>query len=198
MGPRFVLVRHGSCALTPEVLLGRAVDAPLDPTGRAQARAAAERLRGLRICRVDSSPRLRTRQTAAAIAGAVGAGVELAPAMDEVDFGSWAGRRFAELDADPRWQHWNAARDRATTPAGDSMAAIHARALAWMQAQATCPLPGVHVLVTHAEVIRALLLSAMDVPFSAWDRVDVPPGSSTWLRLRGERLLHESTSTTAA
>ena len=192
MSARFVLVRHGSCALTPEVLLGRAVDAPLAPAGQAEAQAAAGRLRGLPVRRVDSSPRLRTRQTAAAIAAACGARVQVSAELDELDFGRWAGQRFADLEADPDWRHWNAERGTATTPAGDSMAAAHARALGWMRAQGGSGGDGIHVLVTHAEVIRALLLSAMGLSFSDWHRVEVAPGSSSRVWLEGEQVVCES------
>jgi broad specificity phosphatase PhoE len=198
MSSRFVLVRHGTCALTPEVLLGRALDAPLDPVGRAQAQAAADRLRECQVRRVDASPRLRTRQTAATIAAACGVRVQVATALDELDFGDWAGRRFADLDADPRWQAWNSDRDSATTPASDSMAAVRARALAWLQAQVPVPAATIQVVVTHAEVIRALLLPALGLPFSAWSRLEIAPGSCTWVRLRGERLLPEASEPAAA
>jgi broad specificity phosphatase PhoE len=35
------------------------------------------------------------------------------------------------------------------------------------------------VMVTHAEVIRALVLSRAGLPLSAWRAVDVPPASIT-------------------
>src|SRR5688572_5962698 len=95
-----LLVRHATSALTDNVLLGRVVDAPLDEHGRAQCRRLARHFSARQTCRVESSPRLRTRQTAEAIARALSIEPCMDAALDEIDFGAWSGRSFAELEDD--------------------------------------------------------------------------------------------------
>src|SRR3546814_17533110 len=69
--------------------------------------------RGLHgIDAIHASPRRRTVETASIIAQALGLEVVIAPDLDEVDFGSWNGRSFPELEQDPRWRDWNRSRSR--------------------------------------------------------------------------------------
>src|SRR5690348_4322519 len=124
MTTRFLLVRHATCAQTDSILLGRSLDPPLDARGRAQARALARQLRGEGPAWIESSPRKRTRQTAHTIAAAMRREVHIAPELDELDFGAWAGRSFADLEREPEWRLWNHERGSAQTPAGVTMAEV--------------------------------------------------------------------------
>ena len=64
-----LLVRHGLTALTGPVLAGRTPGVDLDERGRAQAAAVAQRLAGVALQAIVSSPLDRCRQTAEVIAG---------------------------------------------------------------------------------------------------------------------------------
>lgn len=188
MHTRFLFVRHATCAQTDDVLLGRSVDAPLDARGERQARALAERLRRERPRRIETSPRLRARQTAQAIAATTGLVPCVRSALDEIDFGEWSGRRFDALDADPRWRLWNAERDVASTPAGATIAEVQSRLLRLLGALSR-RFPGATlVLVTHAEIVRSALLRALGAPAGDYRSIDVPPASTTTLHERGGRL----------
>jgi broad specificity phosphatase PhoE len=178
MTTRFVLVRHAACAPTDTLLLGRTVDAPLDARGRTQASAVATQLASARPALVASSPRLRARQTAVAIAGHAACAMRISDELDEVDFGRWAGSSFAELARDPQWQRWNARRAVAATPAGDTMARVRERAMCCLRSLADEFDGHAVVVVTHAEVIRTLLLHARRWPLSTWLRIDVAPASA--------------------
>ena len=70
-----LLVRHGEQALTLDMALVDAVDAPLSELGRRQAAAVALRLADLRVDAIYSSTLARARDTGAAIAAAHGCGV---------------------------------------------------------------------------------------------------------------------------
>lgn len=183
MTTRFVLVRHGTCAQTAEVLLGRTLDAPLDGHGVAQVRAVGVRLATEHPRLVECSPRRRARETGAAVALACGAELLVAPALDEVDFGEWGGQRFDALETDARWRDWNAHRGTARTPAGDSFGALQARIVAHMRALARAFPHSTLVLVTHAEPIRAALLHFLERPADDWSRHPIAPASLTTLRV---------------
>lgn len=179
MTTRFLLVRHATCALTDCMLLGRSLDPPLDARGRAQARALARQLRGETPAWIESSPRKRTRQTAHTIVAAMRRELHIAPELDELDFGAWSGRNFADLERDPEWRLWNRERGSAQTPAGVTIAHVQA-ALTEHLAQLAQAHPEASVmLVTHAEVIRALLMEALRAPVDHWALYQIPPASIT-------------------
>ena len=182
MTTRFVLVRHATCAQTHDVLYGRVIDAPLDAQGQQQARALARRVARLRPLLVPSSPRLRTRQTAAAIATDAGCPVQAADALDELDFGHWSGRRFEDLEADPDWQRWNRERGSSRTPAGTDIASVQARMDGHLQLLARAHPGHTLVLVTHAEVVRSALLKYLGRPAEAFLDMQVDPASFSTLR----------------
>lgn len=189
MPTRFLFVRHATCAQIDRQLLGRTVDAPLDAGGELEALALADRLRHERPLRLETSPRLRARQTAQAIAAATGLVPHVHAALDELDFGAWSGRRFDALANDPRWRLWNAERDRASTPAGATIADTQARLMRLLEALSR-RFPGATlVLVTHAEIVRSALLHALRRPARDYGLVDVPPASTTSLYMRHGRLV---------
>ena len=73
-----------------------------------------ERLAGSAVRALYSSPRERARDTAAPIAARLGVPVEIAPELDEIDFGDWTNRAFAELEELEPWRRFN--RFRSGTP----------------------------------------------------------------------------------
>jgi broad specificity phosphatase PhoE len=188
MPTRFLLVRHATCAQTEEVLFGRSVDAPLDARGLREADAVAERLRGAAVLRVESSPRLRALQTAGRIAAACGRGLRTEAALDEVDYGSWSGQRFEALESDPAWARWNASRTRAATPAGVRIADVQARALAYLGVLAGAYRGANLVLVTHAEIVRCVVLAALGRPLDEYWRIEVAPAAVTTVHWSSGRL----------
>jgi broad specificity phosphatase PhoE len=164
-----------------EVLFGRVIDAPLSIQGERQAAALAAHLAPERDVLIATSPRLRTQQTAHAISAATGSPVHLAPDIDEIDFGRWSGQRFEQLASDPGWRDWNEHRDSARTPAGDCIADVQRRAMRQLhRMHATHPHRTV-ALVTHAEVIRALLIEILRLHANAYQTIDITPGSITRL-----------------
>src|SRR5579885_2117154 len=114
---RLLLVRHAACVPGDRILLGRTLDPPLDASGLSQACGLARALKSETPQRVESSPRLRTLQTARAIAAECNCLLRVAPELDELDFGHWSGHPFSDLEDDEDWRHWNRERGKASTPA---------------------------------------------------------------------------------
>lgn len=153
----FLLVRHAAHGDLGERLTGRGPEGGLSAAGRQQTEALAARLSGEPIDALYASPRLRTQETAAAIAAASGTPVQLAAELDEIDFGQWTGCRFDELDGRPEWDAWNRVRSRARCPGGESMTEAVDRALSLLRALDERHAGGRVVAVTHCDIIRALL-----------------------------------------
>ncbi len=137
-------------------LTGRGDEAGLTDAGRAEVGRAAALLADEPVSAVYASPRQRTIDTARLIAARHGLSVRLAAELDEIDFGDWTGADFADLDGRPEWDRWNANRADSRCPGGESMAEAQARAVGFA-IEAAARHDGAVVLVTHCDIIRALL-----------------------------------------
>ncbi|MFC0205840.1 histidine phosphatase family protein [Novosphingobium soli] len=172
------LVRHGTHDEVGRVLSGRS-EIALNAAGQEESRKVVRLLGDEEIGAIHSSPRRRARDTAAPLAQARGLPVLTTPALDEIDFGHFTGRSFAELDRDACWHRWNAERSTARCPDGETMAQAIARAvdgLATLEADAS---PA--VCFTHCDVIRGVVAHVLGLPFDRIFRFDCDPGSITTL-----------------
>lgn len=85
---RLILVRHGRTASNVGFLLDtQAPGADLDEVGRRQAEALVERLAQERIDAIFTSTLVRTQQTAAPVAAALGLTVQVLPGLREIAAG---------------------------------------------------------------------------------------------------------------
>lgn len=182
MTTTFFLVRHAAHDNVGRFLAGRAGGVALSEPGRAQARRLGIRMAREDFAAIYASPRERAQQTASAIAAANGrAPVRTANELDEVDFGHWSGKTFDVLNGDPRWQRWNSLRSLARTPGGETMLDVQQRAFAFIETLAADPGDRRLVLVSHADVIKAVVSHVLGLPADAWPRFDVAPASVTSL-----------------
>lgn len=181
---RVHLVRHGAHTLIDRVLVGRMEGVPLSEEGRRQARSLNRRLGTHQVNVIYTSPRQRARETAEIIAENLGLTPEVTTRLDELNFGSWTGRTFGQLNADPAWHQWNEARSRARPPNGETMREAQARALRYISEIHRARPGSTIIMVTHAEIIRAVVLHCLAWPLDAWQGVDIPPASVTTLDIR--------------
>lgn len=175
------LARHGVHAEVGQVLSGRS-DIGLSERGRVQAERVAGRFGQRAIAAVYASPLRRAVETADAIGAACGVSVQTDGAFDEVDFGRWAGRAFAELDGDPAWSRWNAARASALPPEGESMADATARAVRRLLDIATHA-AGPVVVVSHCDIIRGVIAHHLGLSLDRLLGFDVDPASVSRLAI---------------
>lgn len=178
-----LLLRHALHARDPGVLWGRTPGIPLGAEGRAQAEALAQGLQGRAIAALYTSPRERCRETAAPLAAAVGRSAEPDPSLDEIDYGAWTGRAFADLEGDPDWTRWNASRAAAAPPQGEAMHAVQARARARLAAWVVTHAGGTVAAVTHQDVIKAVVCEVLGLSLDRLHAFDVDPASVTTLVL---------------
>jgi probable phosphoglycerate mutase len=177
---RVILVRHGTHGEVGLVLSGRS-EIPLDARGRREVESLAVALDGTPIASLHSSPRARTRETAAAIAERRAMPLVVTPALDEIDFGTFAGRSFAALAPDPDWQHWNAERATARCPGGETMAEACDRAMSYLRDIGREDAPA--LCVTHCDIIRALVVRVRGTEFNRMLEFDCDPASCTTLEI---------------
>jgi probable phosphoglycerate mutase len=179
--PAVHLLRHGAHGDVGQRLTGRLPDGGLTDEGRRQAEIAAAALADSPPTAIHASPRRRTQETAAILARAFKLPVQTQGALDEIDFGAWAGQSFEELDRDPRWKEWNVHRSEARCPGGETMGEAQARALAF--AFEAAAKPGRALLVTHCDIIRALHCWEERIPLDRIHDIHCPPGHLTRLEL---------------
>ena len=162
MATTLYLVRHAAHDRVGDTLCGRMPGMTLGPDGERQADGIAQRLAAKSIAAVFSSPLERAIATAEPIARRLGLPVQVADALNEIDFGTWTGRRFDALAADPGWTAWNRARSSTRPPGGEDFFAAQNRIVPFLkELAATYPDDGV-VAVTHCDLIRAALCAFLD------------------------------------
>jgi len=158
----------------------------LSEEGRAQAARIAEALKARAIAAVLSSPVQRAQETAAAIGSSLGRTVEVAPEFTEIDCGNWTGATFEKLRGLPAWRAWNSFRSTAAIPGGETMLAVQTRAVAGVvRLAATWPSQEV-VVVSHADVIKAVLAHFLGMPLDLMRRMEIAPASISRLLLQDE------------
>lgn len=167
---RLLLLRHGQTEMSALRRYSGRGDVPLTELGRSQAAAAAKRLAATDGLVVDgeavpiiSSPLTRTKQTAQAVADALGGRVETHPGLIETDFGEWEGLTFAEAaDRDPELHRSWLGDSSVPPPGGESFDVVHRRVR-----KARDELIAQHggktlVLVSHVTPIKTLLRMGLD------------------------------------
>jgi len=143
----FWYLRHGETDWNAQGLSQGNVDIPLNPTGLAQARSAAQHLRHRGIATIISSPLSRAHDTARIAGEALGLPVQIDDDLREVRFGVQEGKPMSDWFAD-----WVAGK---FTPEGaESFVALRRRAVAAIN-RATA-LPPVVLVVAHGALFRAL------------------------------------------
>lgn len=185
-----LLVRHGrSTANTAGILAGRTAGVELDDVGRTQAERAGQRVAGVRLAAVVSSPLERCRQTARALLDQqdTAPGLTIEDALTECDYGHWQGRSLAELASEPLWTVVQNQPAAATFPGGESLARVSARAVAAVRAhdadvEAQHGPGAVWVAVSHGDVIKAVLADALGMHLDLFQRLDVGPASISVVR----------------
>jgi probable phosphomutase (TIGR03848 family) len=175
-----LLIRHGRTSANARgVLAGRTEGVGLDGPGRRQARSLAARLRQVPLAAAVHSPLLRCAQTLDAILAVRAEPVarHADPRLVECDYGRWTGRPLRELADDPLWRDVQTAPSTVVFPDGEAMAAMAERAVSAVADWRARQPDGVVAMVTHGDVIKAILSDALGQSFDAFQRIAVAPGS---------------------
>lgn len=172
MTTRLKLLCHASTSAVRDAAFP--ADEPLDPHGLKKLAAVPHHLRHAH--RYLTSPALRAVQTAEAL----GLEATIEAALRDSDYGKWTGLAFDEVQAQQPDAVAEWIRDPASAPhGGESVVALIARVSTWLETQQA--VPGITVAVTHASVIRAAIVAALQAePRSFW-HIDIAPLSLTEL-----------------
>jgi len=178
-----ILLRHGrSSANAAGVLAGRTPGVELDEAGKEQAERMVERLTGVPLAAVVSSPALRCEQTVAPLLAERGLTAETEPGLAEVDYGSWTGAALKDLAKEPLWRVVQAHPSAAVFPEGEGLAGMQARAVAAVRRHdariaAEHGPRAVWLACSHGDVIKSVLADALASHLDNFQRIVVDPCS---------------------
>lgn len=185
---RLVLVRHGRTAWHSEERHVGQTDVPLDEEGLSQAVLVADRVAGMEIDAVFSSPLSRCLVIANIITDHLGLPVKVDDRLREMDVGGWSGKNYSTVTE----QHGNIVEQwmkdpgSLIPPGGESLAEVRERTMSWFE-DAWERHTWQNVLAcSHSTPIRFLVSELMGLPASLMYRFDVGFASVTTLTWNGK------------
>lgn len=185
-----LLIRHGrTSANATGILAGRAPGVGLDAQGRRQARTLGTRLRDVPLDVVVHSPLERCVQTTDGLLAHRDVARHVDERLSECDYGDWTGRALVELALDPLWPVIQDTPSSVTFPGGESMLAMAQRATLAIADHVGRHPDGVVAVVSHGDVIKAILSDALGQPLDQFQRIVVGPGSLSVVRYHAERAM---------
>lgn len=168
------VLRHGAVEGRPFVYRGRQDDS-LSELGWKQMESVVQA--GLpAIDAIASSPARRCRAFARHLAERHGAPLHISPAFQEMAFGEWEGLTPEEAARRDPLEHaaFSAAAGAVAAPGGETLDELRQRVRAGWEAWLAEARGGQRLLVTHAGVMRALLIELLGLPTSHVYRIALP------------------------
>ena len=176
-----ILVRHGRTSANRDgILAGWTPGVQLDEKGIEQAAAVSQRLSLLPIAGVVSSPLERTVETAEFIVAERDLDIALDPRIGECHYGDWTGRPLKDLTKEPMWKVVQSQPSAAVFPGpeGESLRDMAHRAIDsvhhWNEQFGS---DGMYVMVSHGDVIKAIVSNALGTHLDLFQRVQIDPCS---------------------
>jgi probable phosphomutase (TIGR03848 family) len=177
-----LLVRHGrTTANGAGVLAGWTEGVGLDDTGRTQATALARRLAAVPLAAVVTSPLQRCLETTELmLEGHAPVDRHVDERIGEVRYGDWTGGELKRLAKDPLWKVVQSHPSAMTFPGegGEAMRDMQGRAVtAVREWNDRLGEDAVYGVVSHGDVIKAVLADALGMHFDQFQRLVVDPSS---------------------
>jgi len=176
-----LLVRHGrTTANDAGVLAGWTEGVALDENGAAQVKALSGRLAPVPLAAVVTSPLQRCLETTALLLEGRDVAVHEDERVGEVRYGEWSGRELKKLAKDPLWKVVQSHPSAMTFPGegGESMRDMASRAVgAVREWNSRLGADAVYAVVSHGDVVKAVLADALGMHLDQFQRLVVDPGS---------------------
>ena len=182
----FWLLRHGQTdSNRAGRWQGQAPSAPpLNDTGRAQALAVRDQLKGVEFAAIYPSDLLRSRQTAELIAECLGLPITLEPRLREMNLGTWEGMLSDEIKAKFSREVAERARDplNMRAPQGESPKEVAERVIPAMVEIAAKHREKSVLIVAHGMPLARMSCYAQGIPLhNVYENI---PGNAKPFRLK--------------
>lgn len=181
---RLVLIRHAhSESNASGVLSGRIPNVHLSEKGKKQAQQLAERLGNFPVAEIRISPMERCAETIdpwltqhlSKVGGSFKPTVD--HRVNEVDYGIWSGKKLTSLSRKREWKTVQESPSRMYFPDGEGIAAMQSRAMQTVHELAKLPDSKVGVIVSHGDVIKSIVASALGMHLDEFQRIIIDPAS---------------------
>ena len=189
---RLVLIRHAhSEANAAGILSGRLPNVHLSEKGIKQAAELSQRLGSFPVAQLRISPMERCFETVQPWINdvLVPRSKNFAPVNDhnisEVDYGVWSGKKLSVLSKNKLWRTVQESPSRMYFPSGEGIAQMQTRAMQTVHELADLKKNGAGVIVSHGDVIKAIVASALGIHLDEFQRIVIDPASITVIEYSG-------------
>jgi probable phosphomutase (TIGR03848 family) len=189
-----VLIRHAHSQANAKALLsGRTTGVHLSPKGENQSQELISRLGRLKVATLRISPLERCFETINPWWDSVGKvqnpSVELIrdENLNEVDYGEWSGKKLAVLSKKKLWQTVQNSPSAMYFPSGEGLAQMQERAMRAVHEATSTRKKGAVVIVTHGDVIKSIVASALGMHLDSFQRLVIDPASVNVIDFSGTR-----------
>ena len=181
---RLVLIRHAhSEANAAGILSGRLPNVHLSEKGVEQSEHLAVRLGNFPLSTLRISPMERCFETISPWINSIVLpnNPRFEPIIDqeltEVDYGSWSGKKLAVLSKNKLWKIVQEAPSRMYFPNGEGIAQMQSRAMTSVHEAVSTKTKGAAVIVSHGDVIKSIVASALGMHLDEFQRIVIDPAS---------------------
>lgn len=183
-----LLVRHGETDWNRSGQIMGEQPIPLNQNGEADAQRLADLLRSRSLRTIYSSPVLRARQTAEILATAVRLPVRVDRGLTEINVGEWVGRFWRELTDDLVRRNFYSNPQDSRPPGGETLREVQTRVVSFVEgamaeALSTSGDTGPLLLVSHADVVRAIIAHYLQWDLQTIRQVRIDHASLTALKV---------------
>ena len=180
---RFLLIRHAATDAVGKHLSGRKAGVSLNEEGRAQAHELAQRLAGISLAAIYSSPLERALETARQISQETGTKIINSDEFLELDFGEWTGLSFQELDLIQGFKNFNSFRSSTRIPGGELMMEGQLRVIRGMERLCLEHPDQTIAVISHADMIKAAIAYYAGIHLDMFHRIEISPASVSIVEL---------------
>ena len=105
----------------------------------------------------------------------------------EVDYGTWSGRKLSSLRREPLWKVIQENPSKVRFPEGERISSMQKRALQAVAAAHKDKKEGNHLLVSHGDVIKAIIAGLIGLKLDNFQSLVIDPASISILDFDGEK-----------
>jgi probable phosphoglycerate mutase len=189
---RLVLIRHAhSQSNASGVLSGRLPNIHLSEKGIKQSQQLSERLGNFAVAQLRVSPMERCFETISpwlndvVLKNSPDFEPIIDPSLNEVDYGDWSGKKLITLARKKEWRTVQESPSRMYFPGGEGIAQMQSRAMSVVHELAKLPDSKTAVIVSHGDVIKSIVASAVGTHLDEFQRIIIDPASVSVLDYSG-------------
>jgi probable phosphomutase (TIGR03848 family) len=186
------LIRHAANDYVKDgKLAGRLPGVHLNDEGRQQAEQMAARMDKVKLDAIYAGPLERAVETAEYLARPRGLDIQVCAGLNEIQVGGWTDHKIDDLNKTDAWRMFQIYPSGARPPQGETGRDMQMRAVQEVEAICARHPEGAAALVSHADVIKAIVAHYAGIHLDLFQRLIVSAAavSVIWIGPWGPRLI---------